>query len=71
MTACVHPDLHVEEGTSYRCATCGQGFVVLKVDESREVAAVDEAQSVPEGADVSGQIGPYVSPDRRLPSRKR
>jgi hypothetical protein len=71
MTACAHPDLHLEEGTHYCCASCGQRFVVLlQVDDSPDVDAVDQEPATDE-VDVSGQIGRYVSPDRRLPASKR
>ena len=39
MTNCAHPDLHTEEGTQYCCATCGQRFVVMRIDEPQVVVA--------------------------------
>jgi hypothetical protein len=70
MTTCTHPDLHIDEGTHYCCATCGQRFVVMRVNEPQAVDAVDDqAPSAPEHVDVSGKIGRYVLPDRRLPSK--
>jgi hypothetical protein len=71
MTTCAHPDLRVEEGTHYCCATCGQRFVVLRVDEPQEVDAVDQTPSASEHVDVPGQVGRYVLPNRRLPSTRR
>jgi hypothetical protein len=71
MTKCAHPDLRVEEGTHYCCATCGQRFVAMRVDEPREVDTIDQAPTASEDVDVPSQIGRYVSPDRRLPSQTR
>ena len=71
MTTCTHSDLHVEEGTHYRCPTCGQRFITLRVDESRETDAVDETPGASVEVDVSGQVNRYVVPDRRLPPTRR
>jgi hypothetical protein len=71
MTTCAHPDLRVEEGTHYCCATCGQRFVVLRVDTPQEVDAVHQTPSASDHVDVPGQVRQYVLPDRRLPSTRR
>ena len=70
MTRCAHPDLRVEEGSHYCCAACGQGFVVMRVNEPQELNAVDQTSSASEPIDVPGKVGPYVLPERRLPSKR-
>ena len=70
MTTCAHPELHVEEGAHYCCATCGQPFVVMRVAGPQEMAPADQAASASEHVDVPGQVSRYVLPDRRLPSTK-
>jgi hypothetical protein len=70
MTTCAHPDLRVEEGSHYCCATCGQPFVAMRVDGPQEVGAVDQTPGASEQVDVPGQISRYVLPDRRLPSTR-
>jgi hypothetical protein len=69
MTTCAHPDLHMEEGAQYCCATCSQRFVVMRVDGPQEVD-LDQTPSASEHVDVPGQISRYVVPDRRLPSTR-